>query len=196
MTTRQVLEAIAPILQPVLYQRFHRRDLCILSTRVALDVCEHFGVEAREQPVKCMVYNRQFDARVQSGPGAFDEDNWMADGSYSVGVGFGFNPRTDPEYKWNGHLIVIGPDCFGDFSIQQAERPEHDILIGTAVVSDYTGVNHWRVANADDTTIEYWLTANNYYTGSPDWRDETRRRRLVGTLIRQVRAMYPALKEA
>lgn len=187
-TTREIFLALAPLVQPALFEECHRKDLCILTARLVLDVCAHFGVEAREQAVRVMLYNRQFAAHVASGAALeFTRDNWPTDGSHSVGVGFGMpQGRTN---AWDGHLIVIGPGCFGDFAIQQAERLAKDIVTGPAVVNDYAGQSQWEVENDSGTTLGYACITNQRYLRAPDWRAHSRRRRLAGMLIRAVRSV-------
>jgi hypothetical protein len=187
MTTRDVFEALATALPEAVEEAFQRLDLCIFSTRVALDVCAYFGVEARALPVRVVAYNRQFAVHVDSGAAAhMKPDDLKADGSYTVGLGFG-KPDLDTTRFWAGHLIAAGPDCFGDFSIRQAERVDKEIITGPSVVMEYEGQQKWWLANEHGTVLEYTQIEDRRYLRSPDWRDEKRRCKLVGALIRDVK---------
>jgi hypothetical protein len=187
MTTRELFEALAIALPEAAENIFHRLDLCIFSTRVALDVCDHFGVEAHEMAVRVVAYNQQFSVHVESGAVAnMTADELLVDGSYAVGLGFG-KPNLDTTRFWAGHLIAVGPDCLGDFSIRQAERVERGIIIGPSVVMEYEGQRKWWLANEHGTVLEYTQIDDRRYLRSPDWRDEKRRSKLVGALIRAVR---------
>jgi hypothetical protein len=104
------------------------------------------------------------------------------DGSYSLGFGFGARPG-----RWNGHLIAVAGDSFGDFSIQQAERLEHQIVTGPALVGAYPGWQKWRAVNEHGTVFEYQCSNDGNYRHAPDWKDEKRRHPIVGRLIRKVR---------
>lgn len=180
MTAPDLFGALAPFLAPRLEAKFGRRDLCILATRVALDVAEYFRIPARPVAVRAIAYNAEFAARVASG-GDFSGD-WKSDGSYSVGIGYGKTPG-----KWTGHLIAAADGVFADFSIGQAEREQYGIITGRALVGPWTGADLWKASNDRGTVVEYQLLADDEYLRAPDWCDRKRRRGIVGELIRRVR---------
>ena len=188
MNARELFEFLAPLVQPAVDQLFGRRDLCIFTARLTLDVCAYFDIEALPMPVRVMVYNWQFAKHVEAGGEAFRDGKIPKDGSHSVGVGFGM-PKGK-QNAWNGHLIVVARDCFADFAIQQAERLQHDMVTGPAVVEEYHGEPLWKLENEHGTTIEYHRIADHSYLRSPDWRGEKRRRKLAGALIRAAKARF------
>lgn len=190
MQARELFERMAPIVAPVIEQGFERRDLCILATRVAIETAAYYGVHATPMPVKAILYNEAF-ARHVANHFAGVEDRYKpstwGDDSWSVGIGCG---KPKEFGKWDGHLIAVADGCFGDFSIQQAERLQHNIRTGPAVVGPYSGAPMWKAMEADTgTVIEYSRIADNAWRTAPDWTDEKRRRPLVGKLIRTLRAM-------
>ena len=188
-SAREIWEHMAPLAAPLLEQAFGRRDLCILATRVAIETAAYFGVEASALPVKAMVYNAAFARHVANGFAGVDRSRpatWR-DGAWSVGIGFG-KPYDDMPGRWDGHLIAVADGCFADFAIQQAERLQHHICIGTAVIGPYAGEASWQlIQDETGTVIEYSRVTDNFWRNAPDWKDAVRRRPVVAKLIRAVR---------
>ena len=193
MTGLDLFERLAPRIAPALEAKFAKPNCCILATRVAIEVGSYFGIEVKPVTCQVLVYNRQFRAHVDAGD--FDSTDWRADGSYSLGIGYGM-PGQDrgriidvQGNRWNGHLIAVAADAFGDFAIRQVERPERNILTGAAVFGVYRGASLWSAEHEDSgTVLEYQLTGNNeVYRLSPDWKDRKRSDRIVGSLIRAIR---------
>ena len=186
---REIFEGMAPLLAPLLEEVVGRRDLCILAARVAIDTAAYFGVEALPVPVKVILYNEAFARHVDNEFAGVDRtrvDTW-GDGSWSVGIGCGAPCRDN---KWDGHLIVMADGYFGDFSIRQAERLQHNIVTGTAVVGPWNGGPTWKAVQVESgTVVEYHRICDDVWRSSPDWKDAARRRPLVGGLIRALRAM-------
>jgi hypothetical protein len=188
MTAHDLFRALGPLVAPALEQIFDRRDLCILATRVAIETARYFGIQAVPLPVKLIAYNADF-ARHVAAKFADVEDRtkpqtW-GDSSWSVGIGYG---KPYEPGKWDGHLIAVGTGCFADFSIQQAERPQYNIITGKALVGPWHGEQMWKAENETGTVIEYYRLMNTgAWRNAPDWRDEKRRRKVVGQLIRAVR---------
>jgi hypothetical protein len=191
MTALELFQSLAPILAPTLEREFERRDLCILSTRIAIDIADYFGIKAQPVPVRVVIYNKQFAAHVLRGE--LNVADFTSDGSWSVGVGFGHPAGGKGGVrgnKWDGHLITVADGAFGDFSIQNAERPEKNIITGPACVGAHrASAFRWRGWNEHGTVIEYERTAETIWQNSPDWKDPQRRRRIVGELIRHVKGV-------
>jgi hypothetical protein len=186
MTGAELFEALAPLLAPMVEEKLERRDFCIFATKIALDVGRFFGVVVRAQPVRAILYNRQFAAHLDAGEKLSEIDHrTLTDGSWSVGIGFG---KKQPN-KWPGHLIAVADGAFGDFSIQAAERLDHGIVTGTALVGPYTGREHWSaICENTGTVVEYARIEDGSYQSAPDWRsNKDLRRPIVGKLIRLIR---------
>jgi hypothetical protein len=192
MKGADLFEILTPLVAPALEAQWGRRDLCVLATRVVIDVAAFFGIEAKPLPVQVILYNAPFARRVASGFAGVDRGNpssW-GDGSWSVGIGCG---KPAEPGKWDGHLIAVGDGAFGDFSISQAERQEHGIYTGPAIVGPYTGAASWQaIYEETGTVVEYKRIADDYWRGGPDWRNPSHRRPAVGALIRAVREMQKA----
>ncbi|HEY1897043.1 MAG TPA: hypothetical protein VGG62_12250 [Terracidiphilus sp.] len=185
MTARELFTAIAPLVSPALEEIWHRRDLCILATRVAIETAAHFGIKATPMPVRVMAYNARFAQHVEEGvpPGTCAE--W-GDGSWAVGIGLGKPNAPD---RWDGHLIAVADGCFADCSIQQAERPQYNIWTGPALVGLWDGMARWKAVNDSGTVVQYERIFDDFWKKAPDWRDAKRRRPVVGALVRAVYAM-------
>jgi hypothetical protein len=181
MTGEELFRALSMLLAPGLERLYGRRDLCIIATRVAIDVGEYFGVEVQPLTVRAVVYNRRYEEKLGSAD-PFDGD--FSDGSWAVGVGYG----KARDAKWAGHLIASTDELFGDFSIGQAERPHRNILTGPGIFGPYAGQEMWQgKVNGGETIIEYRRIEDESYRRAPDWRDDSRRRPIVAALIRTIR---------
>jgi hypothetical protein len=184
----KLFEAMAPLVAPTLEQYFHRRDLCILATRVAIDVAAYFGVQAEPMAVKVMLYNEPFARHMAddfAGVDLNDVASW-GDGSYSVGIGCG---KPEGDNRWDGHLIAVASGSFGDFNIQQAERLAHNIVTGPAVVGPVAG-SMWKAVNDTGTVVEYRRIDDDRWRHAPNWKDAARRRQPVGKIIRALKEAY------
>jgi len=179
---RILLQRIGEHLPDMLYERLHRRDLCIFATRIAVEVGAYFGVKVIPVPTQVVLYNAAFKRHLDAGDEP-DIKRWVAeDGSYSLGVGL--SEKDDPG-MWNGHLVAVAGDYFGDYTINQAERLEHGIVIGGAVVGPLSANrHHWTAENDAGTHIEWRRINRNDYVGAADWRKSERWKPLVGSVIR------------
>jgi hypothetical protein len=178
---------MVPLVAPLLEEELGRKDLCILAARVAMETAKYFGIEAQAVPVKVIAYNAAFAKRIEEGKAHEPYATWE-DGSWSVGIGWGKGPEPK---RWDGHLIVVAAEgdgeIFGDYSIQQAERPEHKILTGPGIVGPFEG-GIWKVGDDEsETVVEYCRIQDDCWKHAPDWKNEGRRRPLVGKLIRILR---------
>lgn len=125
----RVMEALLAVAREEILKDF-RRDSCIASTRVAVEVLRHFGVRAYPLAVTAMVFNASFAAHLGSDlipREAAETRRWTEeDGSWSVGIGFG---RGGPG-SWTRHLVAIAEGRWlVDLSLDHADRPEHGIML-------------------------------------------------------------------
>lgn len=187
MTHKELFYALAPLVMPCLEKEFHRRDLCIAATRLAIHVGQYFGVEVRAQACRVMLANRQFAKHLEE---AFAKGIPLAqvdvkayaaiDGSHSVGIGW-----PNPNHKWPLHLVAAGGGLIGDFAISQAERPELGIVTGSAIVAPIAK-SFTCIEATSGTQVWYHMIADDGYKKAPDWK-HSRTSRLAGPIIRQIR---------
>jgi hypothetical protein len=189
MTALSLFQALAQRLPAAIEREFGVNNNCILATRVAMEVGVYFRVPVYPMAVQVVLMNAQFSTHVDEGD--CDVRKWLPiDGSHSVGIGCGFYPGQSREGRWNGHLIAGSLEgCFGDFSIQQAERTAKGIITGPALVGPIAdGSLAWTLVSLENgTVIQYKRTSDIRYRFAPDWTEEKRRRKLSGPLIREIR---------
>jgi hypothetical protein len=105
---------------------YRRRDTCILSTRIATIVLRDQGIRARPLACQLMAGNAEW-ARVSAEflerYGRWPTQREWTDGMWSVGIGYGTDPRAArPGY--DGHLIAVVEERYGlDLTLDQASRP-------------------------------------------------------------------------
>ncbi len=171
MTPEQVFHAAAPFIAPAIEQAFGRRDLCIFSTRVAIEVARYFGVSVEPLAVRAIFAN--------------------VDRSWTVGAGHGHPAGCRPELGWDGHLIAIAGEDFADFSAWNAERPQRGIILGPAIVGKRAQAEAWAVRSEHGVHIQYECSGDARWRAAPDWRDEKRRRPVVAAVIRAMKRRVP-----
>lgn len=191
MTAEELFHRLVPLVAPMLEAGLHRRDLCVLATRIVIDVAEYYGLQVEPVAVQLVAYNAAFASHVENCFLDVDVAHWKPlDGSHSVGAGFGLKDgKATPKGYWNGHLIAVCDGWFGDYAISQVDRPEHGIRTWPGIVAPYTGAKGWQLSYGG-TTIEYYRIEDEGYRRGPDWRDQKRRRRLVGPLIRSLQGEF------
>jgi hypothetical protein len=186
LTPEALFHGLAPLVGPCLWDRWQRRDLCVLATAVAIDVAAYFRIEAVPVPCKLVAYNAPFAKHVESGTAGEGTPQQWGDGSWSVGIGMGL---PEAEGRWDGHLIVEAGGWFADYAIRQVERPEHNIITGDAIVGPLpAGGQSWSCDDPNTgTVVDYKRTGNQSFRNGPDWTHKARRRAIVGQLIRQIK---------
>lgn len=184
MTPLDLFDALSERIPAVIEAEYHRHNNCILATRLAVEVGSYFGVHVWPMAVRVFLMNAQFAVHVKEGD--LDVKKWEpADGSYSVGIGYGSPAR---ENGWDGHLIAAAAGCFGDFAIRQAERLERGIHTGAALYGPRPDDQRvWTAVNEHNGTVVWYERTNDgRYRLAPDWKDEKRRRKLSAPLIREL----------
>lgn len=160
-------------------------DCCIAATRVAVTVFERLGFEAYAQPTRLRVWNRKLWERIASEQNTFAHGVFL-DGEWSVGVGFGEDPRKqhDPDWKgFDGHLVAIVDDRFlVDLSFGQTSRPQKGMPTKPVMIMQMHG--EWPVTAAlENFTLCYEPIPNAAFLQSPDWTDEERTAHIVRRII-------------
>jgi hypothetical protein len=183
---------MVPLLPAAVESKYPGLHTCIFATRVAIEVAAYFGIEARAVAVQVLLVNAAFAKHIAEDDA--DCRKWAGiDGSHSVGIGFGYLKGQPVDNTWNGHLIAVADGCFGDFSIQQAERPDKGIATGPGVVSLMPqDTDTWTIAGDNGVELHYHRIFDSAYLRSPDWRIAARRRPVCARLIRILREVYDA----
>ena len=91
---REIFLRMGPLVGPVIEEEFDRRDLCILTARVAMDVAAYYGIQAKPLAVRVLLYNATFARHAANEFNRSNVASWNDD-SWSVGVGYGTPPKLD-----------------------------------------------------------------------------------------------------
>ena len=182
-----MLERLRTLIPEVLCN--HRPDCCILASRVALDVLHFFKIPAQPLSVKALIYNEPLVRRMSEGRAprttAALEEAFQTDGSYSVGLGYGYT-----EGKWSGHLVVVSQNEMLDLTIGQACRPQHGIYVEPWVVSvdeEFVKGVQPLLLTRDGSVVKYTAFPHDFlFEKAPDWTNFSWRERLVNQVIRRL----------
>ena len=188
MTGSELFERLADAGLPALLRdRFENPNVCIVTTRIVLDVAEYFGVAVEPITVRAVAYNAAFAKHVDEGFTEGRDPKAWNDGSWSVGVGYGYAEGQSRANGWDGHLIAYADGHVADFSVGQLERPAHDLIIGSHMIAEVSNLTEaWAVHLSSGSVVEYERIDSREYIYAKDWRDN-RRRRLSAALIRTLK---------
>ncbi len=188
---RTVLALLAEHARGLILTRF-RRDSCIVSTRIALDVCAAHGLTARPELVECFLYTPALFERVKRGTFAKP----FRPGEWSVGLGVEGARTIDRVRGLDGHLVLLlpidGTEYLLDLSLDQADRPERGLHVRRPFLSAMPA--DWReglsAVHFDGAIIVYRPRTGlrDDYTRSKDWHDFTRRARIVEAVHHRIDA--------
>lgn len=187
MTTEAILQRLLKHARSEILKEF-RADSCIASTAIGIDILTHFGVLAEPLPVRTLIFNEPFAARVaklQSWPTGQQVREWSdEDGSHSVGIGVG----TQQPNKWAGHLVVlVEKRLLVDLSIDQASRPQYNMLLQPfcVEVDEEFLSGSPKVFKFNQVVIRIdHLIGNEGYTKSPDWLFAGRRNNIIANTLK------------
>lgn len=197
MNPEHVMRALVDVGRPLILEEA-RADSCILSTKIAIETFEHFGIKAQPVAVDVVALNA-VAAKVwrecSATPGWYPEQMHPDQTPGAWGIGLGFRKEHDE----CGHVVaVVGDDMLTlfDLSIDQASRPQHGIhLRPQPFVLQPTFWDGHVMRFIDDTGAElhYRLSEDRdpWWTRSGNWqrRDKARRARIVGAAIREARRL-------
>ncbi len=191
----QVLAGICSVTRKEILRDF-RADSCISTTRAVTRVLRHFGFEAIPLSVRVIVYNPIMVEAILTGTSKNSDDpdfhEWCKrTGAWSVGVGI---PNGKPGLE--GHLIAALPQqkVFIDASLDQAGRPEHNIVLPTTFVANVTDeflTQHEAILEFECNTgvrMVYQRWETSAWRKSPDWTDKNRTKRAVKATIQHIKA--------
>lgn len=135
--------------------RTHRADSCIYTAGLTVAVLRKMGCDAFAMSVKAHIY---------------------APDGHSIGIGYQPDDEPPRADAWPGHLVAICDRQFlCDFSLDQANRPEHGItmstLVGPVDEAFLRGRKTLRCENAAGVIVEYLpVPGDRTYRDGPDWQ--------------------------
>lgn len=203
MSLASLLELIGPPLRRTIL-KFYGADSCIASTRVAIDVLEGLGLNARPLMVETEVFNAAMIRLIEAD--AIPDDpaerirKFDETGAWGLALGKPDPRRTDvPKELMGIHVVAIVQErLLWDLSIDQASRPQRNMslegplvfattpafLAGREplVVAESKGMGMIRIKPKP---------ADTRYTVSPNWQpdghDAPKRREIVGAALAWLR---------
>ena len=99
--------------------------------------------------------------------------SWTSEpGVWSVGIGYGIDPR---DRRWPGHLVLRSGSHLIDATIDQANRPQHGIVMPPMLLAPHVADEFWRAkkllgVEINDCQVVYEARPNdNSYLSSPVW---------------------------
>lgn len=191
-----VVEELPDVARPVIRERF-RRDSCLVSTAIAVDVLDYFGIRARPVEVSILVGNA---AAAECLSAELPMTEWPED-AWTVGtVRRGEQPDDERvEKSWDGaHLVALTDDGWlVDLAADQYAR-EHRAMpvealtveLGEAGVARFEAGEAIALGGPEGSFIVYRRYPDqrpSSWRSVVDWRDRSRRRDLVGRIIRDLR---------
>jgi hypothetical protein len=168
-------------------RRHYAADCCIAATRITCDVLQHFGIEASPVPTKIVVQNPKLAARTIRERGV---QLPLRPGEYSVGIGYGLPTHKQGRIGYNGHLVTFTKEFLIDLTIDQANRPQHNINLHPVIERAALPT----VIQINGCLIQYKASDDYTFTEASDWhlcREE--REECVRQIIAKIeRVMKPA----
>ena len=177
-----------------------RKDSCIASTRILIDVMKEFDVRVRPLPVTAVIGNGPMARRVEKEGWPDNVETTIKwgeeDGSYCLGIGFGGDPEPG---KFPGHLVGITSHYLIDLSIDQADRPQWNIIVPPILRALEPGfvIGKSRLVckgyddNEEVTGFVVYDAQpwNTSYKSAPDWKLIDRTRPVTQRIIKRLRAL-------
>jgi hypothetical protein len=136
------LETLIDAYVPVVYEALQERytpNCCIAGVKVTKEVFEFFGYEVSFLQTRCGLFNRtmaelQAELKGTAPTEKAEIDRWFKQGARCVLIA---DPRADKPNIIRSHLVNVikgdGESWVVDPSIQQADRPQYEIAVPSAV---------------------------------------------------------------
>jgi len=199
MTPR--LESLLDRLCPVVREEMLKvcvPNCCIATVAVLRRVFRHHGFEARGLPVSVVIRNARMVRAIAKGMAIPDNPvalrEWMkATGSWSVGI----VPESLLESfargypGFGGHLVCHVQDVFVDACLEQANRPEWEIVLPKFFVSEmppkFLHGEGMLVGSMNGCEVAYRPLHDHTWRKANDWTSERRYRETVNRIIERTR---------
>lgn len=176
-----LLCALEPVVRPVML-RHYSPDCCIATTRALRDVFKHFGYDAYPVAVSVAIVNARM-ARILKEHIHIPVDYcerlafFEREDAWGLGIGIGDPlPGYGPAHGFDGHLVLRVMQTLVDASLQQADRPQKGISLGSLIAyepgreffRDHINRPESRVI-VNGCELTYRCTFDASYRQSPDW---------------------------
>jgi hypothetical protein len=192
MTVEEVLKVYARIARPVILEYF-RKDSCIASTRITVEVFSRLGFKAMPFPCTVQIYNNKFREifeREKHWPTKKEMGKWVTKGAWGIGIGFG----DDRKEGYLGHMVAIVENRYlVDSSLDQAERPNKEIYLPAILVTEVNrdfrrGKKELTIVNERGTVMVYEpRIKDRKWEATPDWTKISRHTPAIERILFELR---------
>lgn len=183
----RVFDAICDARQIILQEA--QTDSCILTVAMAVQVAAHFGIKLEPLHVITIVFNPFVTANIDRYCGEKKEsptsdmmDHWVhSPEGWSLVLGGGGGNI--------GHLVAVGEGVLIDASIDQATRPDKQMILTpfwAELNSPLQLEKPFTFLHARCLHLYFKDKHDGSWRNSPDWTDENRTRRAVNWAIARV----------
>jgi len=192
-TLENVCQEFSQVARPILLKHF-TPNCCIGASAVTIKVLRALGFQATPLPVKVRIYNPEF-IRQAVRMGKLPSPTELQGNSWAVGIGWPAPHLTD----FIGHLVVIASASANssttnpggwfliDASIQQASRPNKDLVLPPVLIKEVP--LDFRLGRSPLTIDEpfglliYQPFKNMSWRRAPDWLDSKRHAQPVQEIL-------------
>ena len=192
MTVEEVLKVYTRIARLIILEYF-RKDSCIASTRITVEVFSRLGFKAIPLPCQVQIYNSKFREifeREKHWPTKEEMEKWITKGAWGIGIGFGDHKG---EGYW-GHLVTIVENRYLiDSSIDQAERPSKEIFLPAILVTEVNrdfrrGREKLTIINDRGTVMVYEPKIRDQkWEATPDWTKISRHTPAIELILLEIK---------
>lgn len=194
------VKAFAAVARPIIRSEYDV-DSCIASTRIAIDVFHHFGLQARPMVARMRVFNpamgRCFGETGPYDATAFercDREHGARTASIEYAVG-----REIPAGCWAGHLVaLVERQLLVDASADQASCPHNSIYLPGVLIAPVTpkfraGLAQLIISSGDGCGILYDpYPSERSYRSAPYWKSSPTSQLVTNAIIAAMRSSLDA----
>lgn len=161
------LEMLEKYARPIMLTAV-KPDSCVAMTRCAIEVLGVFGLYAVPAQVELIVMNKKMRELADAGKIDLEDrlPDWaVIEGAWSVGIGV----RPTPEQV--GHIVAIYEDYMIDLSLDQAHRPNRNIIMKPSIFKVEESFNGTYIYELNECYLVYHFRPDlQRWKGHIDWR--------------------------
>lgn len=172
-------------------------DNCVMSSRIAYEVFEHYDLKPKPMPVGVNVgnarYREMLDELGHPPMSEVELAEWIKDGAWIKGITGHKKTAAKPGY-WNGHMVTICEDALLDLSLDQMSAPTHGIeveeLYARVPQRFLEGAERAAFVSGTGCLVIYETEPwNEGWKGAADWELSHLYRDLVEEIVGEIEAL-------
>jgi hypothetical protein len=186
-----IVRAFAAVARPIIRSEYDL-DSCIVSTRIAIDTFNRFGLRARPMVARMRAFNAAM-ARCLAEGGPHDSitfERWdLEHGARTSSLGYA-DGRDVPRGYWAGPLVaLVEREVLVDASADQASRPHDAIYLPGVLLASVTpkfraGLEPLVLRTSDGCGIVYEHSpSERSYQTAPYWKSSALCRRVTDAIV-------------